>query len=290
MKEDVYITKANGEREIFVPQKLRDSFRRAKASPEVAERVLQHVMSELKDGATTTDIYRHAFDLLKKEEKPAAVRYSLRKAIMDLGPTGFPFELLVAEIFRSRGFEVTTDATVTGKCVEHEVDIAAWNDGELIMCEAKFHNEIGLKSDLKVALYVNSRWEDLKDQDFDLKEFNPTLSRDAGLRGTRKLTEGWLVTNTKFSVSAIKYAKCRNMKLVGWNYPEEGGLQDLIEEARLHPITCLESITKHEEQMLMSSGIILCKQALENPDVAASAGLPQEKIKKMLEEIKLIQG
>ena len=41
-----------------------------------------------------------------------------------------------------------------GHCVEHEVDVMAWNENKLIIAEAKFHNAIGLKSDLKVALML----------------------------------------------------------------------------------------------------------------------------------------
>jgi hypothetical protein len=272
-----YIVKATGEREEFDPQKLRSSLQRARAGSETIEKVLNQVQKELKDGASTKDIYVHAFALLRKEEKPAAISYSLRKAILDLGPTGFPFEQFVAEIFRAKGFETTTDYIAQGQCVEHEIDIVAWNESKLIMTEAKFHNELGIKSDLKIALYIQARWEDLADQKF--AEFN-----------NRKLDEGWLVTNTKFSESAIKYAMCKNMKLVGWNYPAQGNLQDLVEECHLHPITCLESITPSDEKLLMEAGIVLCKQARDNRDILKQTGLSDDKIARMLEEIELISN
>ncbi len=272
-----YIVKATGEREEFDPQKLRDSLGRAKASPQTIDGIVSQIQSELQDGASTKDIYIHAFKLLGNQEQPAAARYSLRRAVMELGPTGFPFEQFVAEIFRSQGFETQTDFIAEGECVEHEIDIVAWNPEKLIMVEAKFHNELGIKSDLKVALYVKARWEDLTNATFNFGK-------------ERKLDEGWLVTNTKFSESAIKYAKCRNMKLVGWNYPEQGNLQDLIEEAGLHPITCLNSITPSDEKLLMESGIVLCKQAIDNPDILVQAGFSKDKIDKMIAEIKLISN
>ncbi len=272
-----FIIKATGEREEFDSQKLRDSLSRSKAKKETIEKIVSQIESELKEGAKTKDIYNHAFELLKQEEKPAAIRYSLRKAIIDLGPTGFPFEHFIAEIFRTKGFETTTEFVAKGECADHEIDITAWNKEKLIFVEAKFHNELGIKSDLKVVLYINSRWDDLKNKEFEV----------FGAR--RKMDEGWLITNTKFSESAIRYAKCKNMKLVGWNYPHEGNLQELIEEAGLHPITCLESITPHDEKNLMESGIVLCKQAKENLDIVRQAGLSEEKIQKMLEEIDLIQ-
>lgn len=272
-----YIIKATGEREKFDSEKLKNSLLRSKASPQTVNTVLDKIQKELKDNSSTKDIYTRAFSLLRKEEKPAAISYSLRKAIMDLGPTGFPFEQFVAEIFRTKGFETATDYIAQGKCAEHEIDIVAWNPEKLIMIEAKFHNELGMKSDLKVVLYINSRWEDLKGQKFN--EFE-----------NRELGEGWLITNTKFSESAIKYAQCRNMKLVGWNYPTQGNLQDLIEEAHLHPITCLESITPSDERLLMQAGIVLCKQAQDNPDILEQTGLSKQKIENMMKEIELISN
>jgi hypothetical protein len=272
-----YIIKATGEREEFNAQKLRDSLLRAGATPETADKIVAQIESELKEGATTKDIYYHAFELLKKEESPATSRYSLRRAVMELGPTGFPFEKFVAEIFHTKGFETTTDFIAKGECADHEIDIVAWNKEKLIFVEAKFHNELGIKSDLKIALYIKARWDDLMNQEFEFGDHK------------HKLDEGWLITNTKFSESAIKYAKCRNMKLVGWNYPEQGNLQDLIEEAHLHPITCLSSTTPSDEKLLMESGIVLCKQARDNLDILRQSGLSDEKISKMLAEIDLIQ-
>jgi len=112
-----------------------------------------------------------------------------------------------------------TDQTVLGKCIPHEVDVVAYNDKELIFCEAKYHNELGTKSDVKVALYIKARFDDLKHGTFDY-----------GSPG-RALTEGLLITNTKFSTTAIQYGKCENLRMIGWNYPEKGNLRDLIMES-----------------------------------------------------------
>lgn len=278
--QNKYIIKATGEREEFNAQKLRDSLTRAGASQKTTDQITQKIESELVDGMSTKEIYINAFRMLGGEEggKKAAAKYSLRKAVMELGPTGFPFEQFVAEIFRTKGFKTQTDYIAKGECANHEIDIVAWKENELIFVEAKFHNELGLKSDLKIALYIKARWDDLAEQEFE--EFGPR----------KKMTGGWLVTNTKFSESAIKYAKCRNMKLIGWNYPEQGNLQDLIEEAHLHPITCLNSSTPSDEKLLMQAGIVLCKQARDNPDILKQAGLSDQKIAKMIEEINLIQN
>lgn len=277
MKDKIIITKATGEREAFDSNKLRQSLLRSKADPQIVDEIIERIGLELKDGMTTAEIYRNAFALLKEKHKKASVRYSLRNAVMDMGPTGFPFEKLIAEIWRAKGFESTTDYIAKGKCVEHEIDVAAWNQEKLIMIEAKFHNEFGIKSDLKTVLYVNSRWADLEGEIFD------------GVLGDRKLSEGWLITNTKFTEQAIKYAECRKMNLVGWNYPETGNLQDLIEENNMHPITSLKSIGPREERLLMEAGIVLCKQAKENQDIVRQVGIGGEQFVEMMQEIDLIQ-
>ncbi len=277
MQKEIYIVKASGERVLFDDSKLIASLERSGAEQSVIESVMNKIKSELKDGATTKDIYYHAFEILKKEKRPVAAKYSLRAAIMDLGPTGFQFEKLVAEIFHAQGFKTETDVHMLGECVDHEVDVVAWNENKLIIVEAKFHNELGMKSDVKVALYVKARFDDLANTVFDYG-------------GERKIDEGWVVTNTKFSEQAIKYAECKNMKLVGWNYPSKGNLQDLVTEAKLHPITCLESISDKDKKNLMVAGVILCKQAQENLDIVNQAGITGEKVERMLEEINQIQN
>ncbi len=228
----INIVKANGVREAFDAAKLRGSLLRAGAEEDSISAVMSRVMSELHDGTTTKEIYDHAFKYLREYKKPIAQRYSIRRVLMEMGPTGFPFEDFVAEIFKARGFETLTRQTVLGGCVPHEVDVVAWNEEKLIMVEAKFHNELGIKSDLKVALYVKARMDDLKHSIFNFG------GKD------RKLSEGWLVTNTKFSSTAIHYGVCQNLVMIGWNYPEKGNLQDMIEETP----QLLETILNREKQ------------------------------------------
>ncbi|MDB5194256.1 MAG: ATP-cone protein [Parcubacteria group bacterium] len=225
----VTIRKANGQKEAFNVEKLRSSLVNSGATDDAAEKVIDHIIAELHDGMSTSDIYKHAFEILAGLNQHIAKSYSLRRAVMHIGPTGFPFEKLVAEVFKEKGYEVTTDQTVMGKCVAHEVDVVAWNEDKLIMCEAKFHNELGTKSDIKVALYVKARFDDLKHGTFDY-----------GKPG-RKLDQGILITNTKFSSTAIQYGECENLTMIGWNYPEKGNLNQMILES---PIL-LDEIYKH---------------------------------------------
>jgi len=273
-KQEIFITKATGHKELFDVSKLEHSLQRVHASPDIIQKISEHIIQELEDGMSTHEIYNHAFTLLRKFEKPVATRYSLRRAIMDLGPTGFPFERFIAEIYGAQGYEAVTDQIVYGGCVEHEIDIVAWKGDELLMAEAKFHHQLGLKSDLKVVLYVKARFDDLAQGKFTYGNKE------------RVLTKGLLITNTKFTVSAIKYAECQNLTIIGWNYPANGSLHQMIESANLHPLTCLSSLSDHDKKALLEKNIILCKALEENPSHLSSIGLTEVNIEVVLEEIR----
>ncbi|MDQ3076594.1 MAG: restriction endonuclease [bacterium] len=276
MSSDILITKANGQSEPFDIEKLGNSFKRAKVSKPVADQITHHILQELEEGMTTKEIYRHAFSLLHKLEHRTALRYSLRKAILDLGPSGFPFEQMVAEILKSLGYTTLTDQMVKGRCADHEVDVVAWKPGSLIMSEVKYHGQEGLKSDLKIVLYVKARFDDLS-----------KMMHDYGTH-PQELTEGWLVTNTKFTTTAIKYAECQNLKVIGWNYPLDGNLHDFIDAAQLHPLTCLHTLSEHDKKALLDRKIVLCKTLEEDKSILKSIGLSETNAEAVLEEIKMI--
>jgi hypothetical protein len=254
-EKQISIEKANGNKEAFDASKLESSLLRAGATEDAIDNILDHINEELYDGITTTEIYSHAFNLLKEWRKPIAHRYSLRRALMNLGPSGFPFEDFVAEILRAKGLEAMTRQIVLGGCIPHEVDVVAWNQKKLIMVEAKFHNELGIKSDVKVALYMKARFDDLKENVFNYGGVD------------RKVTECWLITNTKFSSTAIHYGICKNLTMIGWNYPEKGNLQDLIEENKLYPITVLSSLSDSNKKLILKSGSVLCASFLKEPNL-----------------------
>lgn len=265
---DIFIVKSNGQSERFNLEKLRHSLRRSGASPPLVNEISAHVEREVLNGMTTDEIYRHAFSLLHSKERTTALRYSLRRSLLALGPTGFPFEKFVAEIYKRKGYSVLLDQTVQGKCIDHEMDVVAWNDSTLLMVEAKYHHELAYKSDVKVVLYVKARFDDLYSAEFTYG-------------GKRKLSEGWLITNTKFTDKAIKYAECSGVRLLGWNYPSRGNLHDLIEETGLHPITCLTTLSGMQKRLLMEQGIVLCESVRNEKARIRSLGFDERLIEEM---------
>lgn len=275
MQEEIYVTKMDGTREVFDPNKLRHSLQRSGASDQVVERVVSRILTILEDGMTTNLIYKLAFQELEKIERRTAARYSLRRALTDLGPSGFPFEFFVSEVFRSQGYQTKTGQIIQGKCITHEVDVVAMKPKELIVCELKFHNTQRMKSDVKVALYVKARFDDIL--------ASPKM-RESGI----EKIEGRLITNTKFTHNALKYAECVGLDLISWSYPDQGNLHDLIVASGLHPLTCLTTLPDREKRILLKSGTVLCKSLADNPHVLSRLGLKDEKVEEVLLESKMV--
>lgn len=272
------IVKGDGSVEEFDVGKLERSLRHTGASESVVARIAGDVGRTISAGMTTTEIYRHAFTILRKEEKISAARYSMRRAILELGPTGFPFEDYVAELMRARGYtNVRTRVVVPGKCAEHEVDIVMEKDGRRVGAELKFHNTPGFKTDLKVALYVKARFEDI-DKRAELSKHTPHLH------------EGWLITNTKFTENAVSYASCAGVMLIGWNYPRGAGLADMIREAKLYPVTVLTDLSKAEKERLLMAQVSLCRMVAEDPDVLERAQIPSGKREQVVAESAALCG
>ena len=267
-----WVIKSTGEREPFSLAKLRRSLVRSGADEQTVEAVIEHILPELKDGMKTSVIYKHAFSVLKKKKYPVAIRYSLRKAVMELGPSGFPFEQYVAEILRRKEYTVKTDVMLPGFCVQHEVDVYMQKDGKHIFGECKFRNEQGTKVDVKVALYIYARFLDLQ------------KGHLANEKNSHEIHEGWLITNTKLTSDAIAYANCVGLKVLGWDYPERGNLQELILETGVHPLTFLSSLTMAEKSDLLRQGIVMCRDITKNQEALRSLGFSEEKIRSVLRE------
>lgn len=147
------ITKSSGESELFSADKLRGSLLRSGADQEVVEEIVEQICSWLQDlnlyknlntnpesssaggkefglagpkgSITTRMIYDRAFQLLRKLTVGNAARYKLKKAMMELGPTGHPFEHFVGQIYKILGCDVEVGQVLDGLSVTHEMDVIA---------------------------------------------------------------------------------------------------------------------------------------------------------------------
>lgn len=270
--ENVSIIKASGTKVPFEKGKLKQSLLRAGANSEQADKIVKQVVSILTEGTSTRDIYQLAFELLKNMSRPIAARYNLKRAIMELGPSGFPFEHFVAELLTYMGYKTQVGVIVKGHCVNHEIDVIAEKEDLRFIVECKFHTLQGQMSDVKIPLYIQSRFLDVEMQWKQLDGH------------AEKSLQGWVITNTRFSDDAMQYAKCMGLNLVSWDYPQNSGLKDWIDISGLHPVTCLTTLTSKEKQDLLDRKIVLCKSLLPDQRVLESIGLKPPRLQTVLNE------
>ncbi|GAB1371945.1 hypothetical protein MASR1M45_20070 [Candidatus Kapaibacterium sp.] len=270
--KNTIVVKSTGDKEFFDPEKLVSSLKKSGAEPNVINQILQDIESWLFTGISTKEIYKKAFSLLKKSKYSSAARYSLKKAIMELGPSGFPFEQFIGALLRYQGFDVKVGQTVEGQCITHEVDVIATSNNKQYLVECKFYNTQGKFANVHVPLYIHSRVNDIIRKRSGLPEF-----KDLNFYG-------WIVTNTRFTSDAEAYGKCAGLQLMSWDFPAGHSLKNMVEKNGFYPITALSSLEKFHKQLLISREIVLCRQIVESPKVLDITGMKPNKIKKVLEE------
>lgn len=261
----INVVKATGEKEEFSEKKLLQSIKRAGIPDQIQEQVTAHIKSKLYEGIKTSEIYNHIVEFLGKSTQPhTRIKYSLKQAIMALGPTGYPFEDFVAEILKTQGYKTQVRTILQGKCISHEIDVVAEKNKERIMVEAKFHNLPGTKTNIHVALYTKARFNDVVEKN--------------------NLNLALIITNTKVTMDAISYALCMGMKIISWDYPEGNSLRDMIEKSGLTPITALTTLSQSQIQKLLENNFVLCKDVCKNPEALKLLGLPEDKLQNILQE------
>ncbi len=271
--KDINIIKYSGKKVKFSSNKLYASLKRSGAEDTIVNQIIKKVVDELYDGISTKEIYNRAFALLKKNQSHLASKYKLKKAIYELGPTGFPFERFVAAILKYSGFSIEVGKTLNGKCVTHEIDVIANRNNETTIVECKFHGEQGLNCNVKIPLYINSRYSDVKTHWDKISKTGNTL------------TKGWVVTNTRFTEDAIRYGNCCGLYLLSWDYPKDDGLKDRIDRLGLYPITVSTLLTNREKQFLLNRNVVLCRDLIDDDFYFDHLGISNIRKEKILNEI-----
>lgn len=228
--KSVYVINLRGEKENFSANKVYESAKRAGANPELAQQISDKIKKEVYPGIKTSEIFKRVKQLLKKEDFKTALKFSLKEGMRKLGPTGFSFEKYIGSIFSSLGFEVKLNLQISGKCCSYEIDFLAQKDNVLYVGECKYRHIKGEKVDSGVALENYARFLDIKEGSY--------------LKDNKAKLKTIIVTNAKFTAKAKKYSKCVGTELWGWRYPPRRGLEKIVEERKLYPITILPSLTK----------------------------------------------
>jgi hypothetical protein len=272
-KNTIHIKKSSGGWENFSKTKLFKSLKRAGLPVRQCQVITNQVTQEIGEGSKTQDIFRKALRLVDETSHVAAVHYSLKKAIFELGPTGYHFESYVGKYFEQLGYKTQTCRTLPGRLVKHEVDVIATKKGKRIFVECKFHNRIGIKNDIKTALYVKARWDDLRE----------------GPEG-KNLQSFYLASNTVFTEDAITYAQGSGLKLLGVNAPPEFSFLDQVKAMHLYPITSLRRINKWMKQELIDRNILLARELPDHLSLLRKLGMEDSELELLLSEIELLKG
>lgn len=266
------IVKHSGNIVDYNPSKLEQSLMKSGASQRVVKTILEAIEKEIYEGISTKQIYKMAFGLLKKVSNSNAARYNLKEAIRLLGPAGFFFEKYIALLFSSENYQAVNNFILQGKCVSHEIDVLVKKDSTIAMIECKFHMGKDANSDVKVPMYILSRFNDLKDNRHTIFTRNDTVSKC------------WIVTNNRFTTDAIAFAKCSKLNLLSWNYPENDNLKTKNDTNYLYPITCLTTLSLAEKDKLLFLDVILVKELINNSESLEKIGLSSNRIKNVLKE------
>ena len=278
-KQEMHIIKSSGEKAAFSTEKLERSLRSSGADEALVHMIVNSVLDELYPGITTKEIYNRAFAMLKKAKSIYASKYKLKKAIYELGPTGFPFERFIGSVLYYSGYQIQVGEVIKGTCVSHEIDVLATKNGTVNIIECKFHGEGGLKCNVKIPLYIHSRYNDVKD--------SPRFEENNG----QQQTVGWVATNTQFTSDALEYGKCVGLYLLSWDYPKGDSLKDRIDRLGLYPITVSTLLSSREKQFLLNRDIVLYRQLLKDRFYLDHLGISngrKERIVKEMESLCII--
>ena len=272
----ILIKKASGDDEYFDVKKLERSLHNAGAEELIIWKIIDDIQKWIYSGVTTKQIYSRAFKILRRDKAHTAMRYKLKEAIIALGPTGYPFEQFIGQLFKHENYEIEVGIVVEGYSITHEMDVIATKNQIQNLVECKYHKDQGKQESIQVPLYVHSRVNDIVRKRKKMVEYK-NLSFKA-----------WVVTNTRFSDDSIQYGKYNDLELLAWNYPENKGLKHLVESMKLYPITILQKLTKKGQKLLIDKGIVTCAQLLKDLSLIEELSLTENKQKALIKELKSI--
>lgn len=262
----VNITKTSGQVTAYDANKVRQSILRTGADQKTADAILAVVEKNLKPNIHTKDIYAIVREQLSKEKPWAAARYNLRQGIIRLGPAGFNFEKYVASILNAYGYETKTPEGYQGACIYHEVDVTAEKDGRTAFIEAKFRHDFRSQITIKDALATWSRFLDLVD--------------GSGIGQCPHFDEAWIITNARFTNQVLQYGHCKNMVMIGWNYPRERNFAQMVDISSLYPITVINDLTQPEIDVFAKNDLMLCRELIDVPlgNLQENTGLSKKRL------------
>ncbi len=262
------IKKASGDLERFNSRKIYFSIRQAGGSSRLANDAIKAVKSKIREGTSTKEILNFLLKFLKREPG-VSQRYDLKRSIMSLGPSGFPFEDFFARVLDFYGYKTETNKSFKGKMIIQEVDVTAEKNNQKWMIECKYHNEPGSITRLDPAMYTYARFLDISKYNF---------------------TGSWLATNTKCSDDAVNYSIGVKQKITSWNYPKGESLMELIEKKNIYPVTILKTLNQETLNKLYSLKLVVALDLLNKNEswFIENLNLSEKQTREIREEMKVV--
>ncbi len=255
MSKQVKVIKNNGEEDYFDKSKIVQSCMRAGAQLQIAEKIANEVEKEIYDGITTKKIMQKVREKLKKYKiENVYIRYPLKDALALLNPDNYEFEYYIAKLFTYLGYETQRSPYPhpQGYCVDHEIDVLLKKGKKYGIVECKHHYRQKKLTNLGVVMRQSARLTDFREAHKN--------------NGSIDVEEAWVVTNTKFTYHAIKYSKCKGIKLLGWNYPENLSLNAIIEKFKAYPLTLFNIKPAIRKELLEKEKVIDANDILKLSD------------------------
>jgi len=274
-----YVINLAGQKEPFSWEKVFSSAQRAGSSKELAKKIADEISLLAYPGISTALIHEEVLKRLRENEPRAGIRFSLKKAIQRLGPTGFPFEKYVGALFENQGWQVFLNQHLKGYCLTYEIDFLAEKGKKVLIGECKFRHALAKqKIPSKIILENYAKFLDLeKGEFFKIPAF------------PKKEISFILVTDAKFTHRTQKFARCYRLELLGWRYPQDRGLEYLIESQNLYPVTILPSLDDDLARQCFEEKIILVKDLLKKwPNFTRKVKISSQEATTIFEEAKTL--
>ncbi|MFW9830973.1 MAG: ATP cone domain-containing protein [Candidatus Thorarchaeota archaeon] len=248
----VMVVKWDGRTEEFQAEKIVRTLTRMGAPQAVAEDIAEEIEETIEEGMTTKEVYNLALEALESHKEIIEFRRDLKDGLARIG-TGLDFEAYVRLLLTEYGYKVSSNLVLQGACISHEIDAIAERGNETVYVEVKHHSVLERYTPFEVTLAAKAKWDDLK------------AGCEQGLNDCT-FDRVMIVTNTRLTLHAQRYAECVGIDHFGWNIPRGRGIDWFIETKKLYPVTILRTITEEERDQLYAQRILTLKQLVQaNP-------------------------
>jgi Holliday junction resolvase-like predicted endonuclease len=274
----VNVKKADGRMEPYSREKVIRTCLRLRLEQREAEKVADEIESRLYEGMPTRRVLQMMYEHGQREKEHLGHMTDLREAIALMRPKP-DFEQFVAIMMESEGYKVATNKVLNGACVDHEIDVIASSQQEVLYIEVKHHSQFHTFTGLDNFLEINSSFEDL-------------MQGYLAHRHKYNFTKPMLVVNTKISDHARRYAACRGIGVIAWSVPDRNGLEHRIHHRRLYPVTVIKGVDKGAFERLGDVGVYTLRQLMDSDlrELSRASRVDVGLLKSMAEKARVIVG